>query len=228
MQARHAARELALILFSQFEKEITHYSKDDFENIMLKSVRILSGNASEELKLTVGSLIDIKESLLDYEADHESNLSRPMGAKNKPVQIPMTDEMVEKVDTMLDVAEKAILALEIAEFATLESQSDVKNYAVDIAESFKKHHKEVDEEIQKDSNGWDISRLVKIDKDILRIAITELLYTKDAPLKVVVDEAVELAKKYSTEDSSSFVNGVLAKVIVENGLKAYKGVQLNC
>ena len=219
MQARHAARELALILFSQFEKEITHYSKDDFENIMLKSVRILSGNASEELKLTVGSLIDIKESLLDYEAELESNLSRPMGAKNKPVQIPMTDEMVEKVDTMLDVAEKAILALEIAEFATLESQNDVKNYAVDIAESFKKHHKEVDDEIQKYSNGWDISRLVKIDKDILRIAITELMFTQGAPVKVVVDEAVELAKKYSTDDSSSFVNGILAKVIVENGLK---------
>lgn len=219
MQARHAARELALILFSQFEKEITHYSKDDFENIMLKSVRILSGNASEELKLTVGSLIDIKEALIDYEAEHESNLSRPMGAKNQPVQIPMTDEMVAKVDTMLDVAEKAILALEIAEFATLENQSDVKNYTVEIAENFKKHYKDVDNEIQKYANGWDISRLVKIDKDILRIAITELLYTKGAPVKVVVDEAVELAKKYSTDDSSSFVNGILAKVIVENGLK---------
>ena len=142
-----------------------------------------------------------------------------MGAKNKPVQIPMTDEMIAKVDTMLDVAEKALLALEIAEFTTLENQSEVKNYTIEIAEQFKINHKEIDEEIQKYSNGWDISRLVKIDKDILRIAITELLYTKGAPLKVVVDEAVELAKKYSTEDSSSFVNGILAKVIVENGLK---------
>ena len=200
MQARRASRELALILFSQFEKEITHYSRNDFENIMLKSVRILSNSASEELKLTVGSLIDIKAMLDDYEAEHESNLSRPLGAKNKPVQIPMTDEMQAKVDTMLDVAEKAILALE-------------------IAEQFKLNNKSVDAEIQKYANGWDISRLVKIDKDILRIAITELLYIKDTPIKVVCDEAVELAKKYSTEDSSSFVNGILAKVIVENGLK---------
>ncbi len=219
MQARRAARELALILFSQFEKEITHYSKKDFEDIMLKSVRILSNSASEELKLTVGSLIDIKESLDNYEAEHESNLSRPLGAKNKPVQIPMTDEMIAKVDTMLDVAEKAILALEIAEFTTLENQNEVKDYASEIAEAFKNNHKTIDGEIQKYSNGWDISRLVKMDKDILRIAITELLYTKGAPVKVVVDEAVELAKKYSTEDSSSFVNGILAKVIVENGLK---------
>ena len=219
MQARRASRELALILFSQFEKEITHYSRNDFENIMLKSVRILSNSASEELKLTVGSLIDLKGFLDDYEAEHESNLSRPLGAKNRPVQIPMTDEMISKVDSMLDIAEKAILALEIAEFTTLENQSEVKNYTVEIAEQFKLHSKEVDGEIQKYSNGWDISRLVKIDKDILRIAITELLYVKDAPIKVICDEAVELAKKYSTEDSSSFVNGILAKVIVENGLK---------
>ena len=78
MQARRASRELALILFSQFEKEITHYSRNDFENIMLKSVRILSNSASEELKLTVGSLIDIKAMLDDYEAEPESNLSRPL------------------------------------------------------------------------------------------------------------------------------------------------------
>ena len=219
MQARRAARELALILFSQFEQEITKYSKKDFEEIMVKSVRILSNSAMEELNLTVGALIDIKESLASYEAEHESNLSRPMGAKNKPVQIPMTDEMISKVDTMLDVAEKAILGLEIAEFSTLENQSEVKNYTIEIAEQFKNNHKTVDEQIQKYSNGWDISRLVKIDKDILRIAITELLYIKDTPIKVIVDEAVELAKKYSTEDSSSFVNGILAKVIVENGLK---------
>ncbi len=219
MQARRASRELALILFSQFDKEITKYSRKDFEDIMLKSVRILSNSASEELKLTVGSLIDIKDSIETYEAEHESNLARPLGAKNKPVKVPMTDEMIQKVDTMLDVAEKAILALEIAEFATLENQSEVKNYTVEIAEQFKINHDAIDAEIQKYSNGWDISRLVKIDKDILRIAITELLYTKKAPIKVVVDEAVELAKKYSTEDSSSFVNGILAKVIVENGLR---------
>ena len=67
---------------------------------MLKSVRILSNSASEELKLTVGSLLDIKSYLDDYEAEHESNLSRPLGAKNKPVQIPMTDEMITKVEQL--------------------------------------------------------------------------------------------------------------------------------
>ena len=142
-----------------------------------------------------------------------------MEASNIPVPLPMTSDMTGRIDEMISVAEKALLALEIAEFATLESEGEVKNYAIQIAEAFQKNHEEIDETIKKYSTGWDFDRLVKMDKDILRIAISELLYIKETPMKVVVDEALELAKKYSTDDSASFVNGVLAKVIVENGLK---------
>ena len=218
MQARRAARELAFILFSQFDKKITNYSKDDLENIILKSVRILTSNASDELKIAVGALIDMKNRIDDYEAEHETNLNRPLEVANLPVPLPMTSDMSGRIEEMIDIAEKALLALEIAEFTTLESQNDVKNYAIKIAELFQKNHTDVDKYIQQYSKGWDIDRLVKMDKDILRIAIVELLYIKDAPMKVVVDEALELAKKYLTDDSSAFVNGVLAKVIVDNGL----------
>ena len=218
MQARRAARELALILFSQFDKEITTYTKEDFEDIILKSVRILTNNTGDDLKLTVGALFNIKEFIENYENDDESNLKRPLHVSNKPVPIPMTSDMTGRIDEMIEIAEKALLALEIAEFATLEGQTDVKNYAVAIAEQFKEHSAEVDEQIQKFAKGWDIDRLVKMDKDILRISIIELLYLKDAPMRVVVDEALEMAKKYSTDESSSFINGILAKVIVENGV----------
>ena len=218
MQARRAARELALILFSQFDKKITEYSKEDFEGIILKSVRILTNNAGEDLKLTVGALLSTKEFIENYEADHEINIQRPIASKNLPVPIPTTLEMATKIDEMLEIAEKALIALEIAELATLETQNEVKNYAITIAEAFKENHEEIDRQIQKFAKGWDIQRLVKIDKDILRIAIIELVYIKDAPMKVIVDEALELAKKYSTEESSSFINGILAKVVVENGI----------
>lgn len=219
MQARRAARELAFILFSQFDKKITNYTKENLDDIILKSVRILSSSASDELKLSLGSLIDMKNKIDDYEAEHEINLNRPMEAANIPVPLPMTSDMTGRIDEMIDVAEKALLALEIAEFATLESEGDVKNYAIQIAETFQKNNVEIDEIIKSYSTGWDFDRLVKMDKDILRIALSELLYIKEAPMKVIVDEAVELAKKYSTDDSSSFVNGVLAKVIVDKGLK---------
>jgi len=218
MQARRAARELALILFSQLDKKITNYSKEDFEDIILKSVRILTNNASEDLKLTLGSLLDTKDFIENYETDHEQNTQRPIGVANVPVPIPMTSDMINRINEMTEIAEKALIALEIAEFATLESSNEVKDYAVSIAEKFKQNSTIVDENIQKFAKGWDIERLVKMDKDILRIAIIELLFIKDAPMKVIVDEALELAKKYSTDESSSFINGILAKVIVENGL----------
>ena len=219
MQARRASRELAFILFSQFDKTITNYSKENLDDIIVKSVRILSSSASDDLKTSLGALIDMKNKIDDYEAEHEINLNRPLEAANIAVPLPMTSDMSARVEEMIEVAEKALLALEIAEFTTLESQGDVKNYAIQIAETFQKNHDEIDSIIKKYSTGWDFERLVKMDKDILRIALSELLFIKETPMKVVVDEAVELAKKYSTEDSSSFVNGILAKVIVENGLK---------
>lgn len=218
MQARRAARELALILFSQLDKKITSYTNDDFEDIIVKSVRILTNNAGDELKLTVGSLLEMREFIENYEADDETNLERPIGTSNIPVAIPMTSDMTGRINEMIEIAEKALSALEIAEIATLESKNEVKDYAVKIAEKFKDNAEAVDEQIQKFAKGWDIQRLVKMDKDVLRIAITELLFIKDAPMKVIVDEALELAKKYSTDESSSFINGILAKVIVENGI----------
>ncbi len=218
MQARRAARELAFILFSQFDKKITNYSNKDLEDIILKSVRILKSNATDELKTAVGSLIVMRDQIENYEADAEINLKRPIGAVNIPVQLPMTSDMTKNINEMIEIAEKALTALEIAEFTTLDSQNEVKEYAIRIAELFQKHHKEIDETIQKYVKNWDVTRLIRMDKDILRIAIIELLYMKEAPMKVVVDEALELAKKYSTEDSASFINGILAKVIVDNGI----------
>lgn len=215
MQARRAARELAFILFSQFDKKITNYTREDLQDIILKSVRILTSTATDELRTALGALVAMRDQIENYEADAEENLKRPIGAANIPVPIPMTSDMTGRINEMIDIAEKSMLALEIAEFTTLDSQHDVKNYAIQIADFFQKNHEEVDEIIQKYAKNWDLGRLVKMDKDILRIAIVELLYIKDAPMKVVVDEALELAKKYSTEDSAAFINGVLAKVIVD-------------
>lgn len=218
MQARRAARELALILFSQAQV-IENQNKWDFQDIILKSVRTLTNNSTDELNSAAASILEMKEYIEEYEANHPSNLERPIEVSNIPVPIPTTAQMQEKLDDLLNIAEKTMLAIEIAEMATLEENSDVKHYIIKITQEFKEHKNEVDEQIKKFAVGWDINRLVKMDKDILRIAITELLYINKTPIKVVIDEAVELAKKYSTEDSGAFVNGILGKVVIENNLK---------
>ena len=90
MQARRAAWDLAFILFSQFDKKITNYSREDLQDIILKSVRILTSSATEELKIALGGLVAMRNQIENYEADAEENLKRPIGAANIPVPIPMT------------------------------------------------------------------------------------------------------------------------------------------
>ena len=218
MQARRASRELAFILLSQFDKKVEKYSRENLDDMIVKSIRLLLSSASDDLKLSLGVLNDMKNRIDDYEAEHEINLNRPMGASNISVPVVMSSEIAQRITDMIEVAEKAMLGLEIAEFCALDSQQEVKDYALNIIQSYQKYQSDVDSLIKDYSKGWDFDRLVKMDKDTLRIAITELLYIKETPVKVVCDEAVELAKKYSTDDSSSFVNGILAKVITEKGL----------
>lgn len=215
MQARRAARELALILFSQFDKKIMEYTQTEFEDIVLKSVRTLTNSASEDLKTSLGIIYKMKDDIEEYEADSEINLQRPMDALNIPVPMKMTSDMVGHLDEILNIAEKIVLALEIAEMAALENTGEVKNYVFQIANAYKENSLEIDSLIKKYAHGWDLQRLVKIDKDILRIAISELMFIEGVPMKVVIDEALELAKKYSTDDSSSFINGILGKVVDE-------------
>jgi N utilization substance protein B len=74
------------------------------------------------------------------------------------------------------------------------------------------HRDELDEVIAANSHGWTLKRMPAIDLTVLRIATFELYHRPDVPVAVVLDEAVELAKRFSTDDSGRFVNGVLATV----------------
>ena len=213
MQARRASRELSLILFSQFDKNIEKYKKEDFQSLILKSARTLISSAQDDISHTASELNNFKNEIIEYENSHPDNLSRPIDVQNIPVSIKLTSDLEEKIDSMLSAADKTANALDIAELCTLASMDDVAEYILKICSEFQKNKNEIDEMIGKYAFGWDIERIFKIDKDILRIAITEIVFIKDAPHKVIIDEALELAKKYSTDDSPSFINGILARVV---------------
>ncbi len=70
---------------------------------------------------------------------------------------------------------------------------------------------EIDSAVNEVSSGWKTSRMSKVDLSIIRLAVYEIKYEEEIPFKVSINEAVELAKKYGTDDSPSFVNGILAK-----------------
>ena len=72
---------------------------------------------------------------------------------------------------------------------------------------------EIDEAINAATTGWKTTRMGKVDLSIIRLAVYEIKYEEDVPAKVAINEAVELAKLYGTDNSASFVNGVLAKFV---------------
>jgi N utilization substance protein B len=75
------------------------------------------------------------------------------------------------------------------------------------------HALKLDELINTYSEGWDMDRMPAVDRNIMRIAIFEILWVSDVDLKVAVDEAVELAKSLSTDESANYINGVLGRII---------------
>jgi N utilization substance protein B len=85
-------------------------------------------------------------------------------------------------------------------------------YADEILRGVVESLSDVDETIRRASTNWRLERMTRVDRNLLRLATWELLYCKDLPRAVILDEAVELAKRFGTEESSSFVNGVLDRV----------------
>ena len=90
-------------------------------------------------------------------------------------------------------------------------------YAREIVDGVADHRDEIDELIANYAQGWTIDRMPNVDRAVLRLASWELLHNAEVPAAVAIDEAVELAKEYSTDDSARFVNGVLGKIAQHAG-----------
>lgn len=85
-------------------------------------------------------------------------------------------------------------------------------YAREIVDGVADHRDEIDELIASYAQGWTLDRMPNVDRALLRLSAWEVLHNPEVPAAVAIDEAVELAKEYSTEDSSRFVNGVLGRI----------------
>jgi len=95
------------------------------------------------------------------------------------------------------------------QFSDEEYSSRVKDYSLLLTHHTLKNISYLDELICKKSKNWEIGRIAIIDSIILRMAIAEMLFIEDTPLKVSIAEAIEIAKIFSTKDSGRFVNGIL-------------------
>jgi len=94
--------------------------------------------------------------------------------------------------------------------------ADVKKYAKELVTCVYESIEQIDRNIQERAANWEMKRMAAIDRNIIRLAVAEMTFFEDVPVKVVIDEAVELAKTFGTNDSGKFVNGVIDSIHKKN------------
>ena len=114
---------------------------------------------------------------------------------------------IDLVSTNMEEALK--YAFENGEFTF---SDEVKEFSLILVKGVLSNLSEIDKSVSNYTKNWSLERITNIDRNILRIAIYEILYLDNIPKSVSINEAVELAKKYGTKSSFSFVNGVLGKI----------------
>lgn len=198
MQARRIARELALLSISQLPSQAERLNTQKLQDLIVAAVRTLATEARDTLETAAAELQRGNHQLLMSET-RASNL----------------DSAKSMVKDAIDLAQAAInrlgSAIEIPEFIQLANQTDVRSYALEIITKIQEERKQIDALLNSTLIDWQLDRLASIDRDILRIAVTEMMYL-GTPDRVAINEAVELAKQYSGEEGHRFINGVLRRV----------------
>lgn len=93
-----------------------------------------------------------------------------------------------------------------------QNQDEIFGYAQEIVAGVVEHYEEIDDLLETYSNDWSIDRMPNLDRAILRCALWEILFNPEVPHGVAINEAVEIAKEYSTDESGGFINGLLSRI----------------
>jgi N utilization substance protein B len=104
-------------------------------------------------------------------------------------------------------------ATELLSKRVTEMEYEAREFTKELIDGIELNKRKIDELIATYAQGWDMDRMPVLDRNILRLAIFELLWSQSVPEAVAISEALELATNFSTEDSSKYINGVLGKVL---------------
>lgn len=200
MQARRIARELALLGMSQLSDTPHKLRKlpQDLDSLLASAVRTLTAEVKETLESASVELERGNRHLLNSET--RSTELRSARA--------MVKDAVEQVQTAIN---RLGAAVELPEFIQISSQVEVEDYAKQILTQLIQHLETLDELLDSAMVGWNLKRLARVDRDILRIALTEIMYL-GMDKRIAIDEAIEVAKRYSDEEGYRFINGVMRRV----------------
>jgi transcription antitermination protein NusB len=192
------ARELALLSLSQLPINPKKLTEEHLPKLVLATVRTLRSEVQDTLDNATADLQRSNERLLTSQT-RASDLNT---ARN------LLKEAIDYTQTAINQLGAAV---EFPELIQLASQDkEVGRYAIELVKIINENRIIIDEQIAAALVDWQVTRLAQIDRDILRIAVGEMMYV-NLPDRVAINEAVELAKRYSGDEGHRFINGVLRR-----------------
>jgi len=198
MQARHIARELALLSISQLPVKPEILTTKTIDDMVIAAVRSLTE--------------EIKEMIITASGELQRGQDMLFSSETRASDLATAQVMVKDAIAIAQTAiNRAGMALEFPELIQTARQQEVRDYAVQLLQTIHKERSHIDALITGSLVDWQLSRLAQMDQHILRIATAEIAYL-EVPKAVAINEAVELAKRYSTQDGYRFINGVLRNI----------------
>jgi N utilization substance protein B len=205
MKTQTIARELALLSLSQLSKAQKKLAQEQprelrlaLEDMMLKAITTLREEAQESLETATAELQRSNDRLLNSQ-------TRASDVQSARV---MTQEAIELTQAAIN---RIGQALEMPELINNFNRPDVRSYALKLLTTIAQHQGEIDQLLTASMVDWSLDRLPKLDRDILRLAVGEMVYL-GLEERIAINEAVEIAKRYSDDRGRKFINGVLRRV----------------
>ncbi|MGB3653415.1 MAG: transcription antitermination factor NusB [Rivularia sp. (in: cyanobacteria)] len=200
------ARELALLSLSQLPVNPKKLTEDQLPKLVLAAVRTLRA--------------EVQDSLENAKSELQRSNDRLLSSQTRAADLNIARTMLKEAIEHTEVAMNQLAAtIDFPELIQLANQDkEVRQYSIQLVKTITAEHKVIDEKISAALVDWQVTRLAIIDRDILRIAVGEMEFF-DIPSKIAINEAVELAKRYSGDDGHRFINGVLRKVTEQQQVK---------
>ncbi|MDX1921469.1 MAG: transcription antitermination factor NusB, partial [Candidatus Caenarcaniphilales bacterium] len=199
---------------------LSHISNNETtspDKLILASTRTLRDFAKQKLKQVQKELSYLGEFFFN------ENLSA-----KEPKYVLDLNKIHDQVSKLEEATFSILEALELPEL--LNHSEEAFDFARKLVDAFRSNKDEINGIITEvleakkqlaDSKGWNFERVLSVDRTVLKVATTELLFFKDCPGVVVIDEAIKLGEKYGSDDSPKFINGVLADIVEKiNPLKS--------
>ncbi len=204
MNARHAARELAVLILNESRILKKNPSKLEIYDLIEQAVRMLNNEVESNLSLARADLIIADENLF------ETNLIQNLD--NIKERLAKTVELTHQAMELMSYSSNWSL------LCTLAMKHEVRDFTVKLIEQYKNKKEDIDKIIQESTEGWTLTSMHSMDLNAITVATVELMHDTSTSYRIIIDEAIEIAKKYGTDDSGKFVNGILTKVLKTMGL----------